>query len=227
MQVEQALVANAFAADIARPGLLAARAESFEEATAALAEAATDAGRPISDFTVVAGQAPGVFIVATIDESQRPVLEALKMGGGPFYTFVRPFHLCALEVPNTIREAVRGEPPLLDNSRVPRIGVGAVAKKSLQPGDRIEAGIGSPEVRGEAVRLSEEPSHVPIGLLYEATVRRRVEPGQLVRIDDVELPESFARDISLALIQQASSTLTPKRKLESTGHAPVGETFGN
>jgi predicted homoserine dehydrogenase-like protein len=203
VQMEQALVANAFDADIARRGLLAPQADSFEDAIDVLAAAAVQAGGPIADFSVVAGQAPGVFIIATIDESQRAVLDALKMGKGPYYTFVRPFHLCALEIPNTIRRAARGEPSLLDNSRCPRIGVGAVAKRPLEPGDRIEAGIGSFEVRGEALRFIDEPDHVPMGLMYDVTVRRHVEPGQLIRIDDVELPDSFARDITLDLVRRA------------------------
>ena len=202
VQIEQAFVANAFGAHIARPGLLAVQMDSVEGATRALADAAMELGHPISDFTVVPGQAPGVFVIATIDESQRPVLGALKMGDGPYYTFVRPYHLCALEIPNTIRSAMRGNPPLLDNSADPTIGVAAVSKRPLEPGERIEAGIGSFQVRGTAVRFRDEPNHVPIGLLYDATVTRPVEMGQMLTLDDVDLPDSYAREITLALVRR-------------------------
>ena len=203
VQIEQAFVANAFGASIAKPGLLAVQNDSADAATRALAEAAVELGHPISDFTVVPGQAPGVFVIATIAESQRPVLAALKMGEGPFYTFVRPYHLCALEIPNTLRRAMQGQPVLLNNSATPTIGVAAVAKRRLQAGERIETGIGSFQVRGTAVRFRDEPRHLPIGLLYGATVTRAVEPEQMLTIDDVDLPDSYARDITLELIRDA------------------------
>ncbi len=203
VQIEQAFVANAFGASIAKPGLLAVQNDSADAATRALAEAAVELGHPISDFTVVPGQAPGVFVIATIAESQRPVLAALKMGEGPFYTFVRPYHLCALEIPNTLRRAMQGQPVLLNNSATPTIGVAAVAKRRLQAGERIETGIGSFQVRGTAVRFCDEPRHLPIGLLYGATVTRPVEPEQMLTVDDVDLPDSYARDITLELIRDA------------------------
>ncbi|MGB5219719.1 MAG: hypothetical protein WBN60_01725 [Polyangiales bacterium] len=203
VQIEQAFVANAFGASIAKPGLLAVQNDSADAATRALAEAAVELGHPISDFTVVPGQAPGVFVIATIAESQRPVLAALKMGEGPFYTFIRPYHLCALEIPNTLRRAMQGQPVLLNNSARPTIGVAAVAKRRLQAGERIETGIGSFQVRGTAVRFRDEPRHLPIGLLYGATVTRAVEPEQMLTVDDVDLPDSYARDITLELIRDA------------------------
>jgi len=203
VQIEQAFVANAFGASIVKPGLLAVRNDSADEATRALAEAAVELGHPIADFTIVPGQAPGVFVIATIAESQRPVLAALKMGEGPFYTFVRPYHLCALEIPNTLRRAMQGQPVLLNNSATPTIGVAAVAKRRLQAGERIETGIGSFQVRGTAVRFRDEPRHLPIGLLYGATVTRPVEPEQMLTLDDVDLPDSYARDITLELIRDA------------------------
>ena len=92
-------------------------------------------------------------------------------------------------------------PSLLNNSATPTIGVAAVAKRSLEAGERIESGIGSFQVRGEAVRFRDEPNHLPIGLLYGATVTRPMEPDQMLTLDDVDLPDSYARDITLALIR--------------------------
>lgn len=129
------------------------------------------------------GQAPGIFVIATIAESQRPVLAALKMGDGPYYTFVRRYHLCALEIPNTIRRAMEGQPPLLHNSAAPTIGVAAVAKRSLRPGEHIDTGIGSFQMRGTAVRFRDEPSHLPIGLLLwrHCDASGRAGPDALAR----------------------------------------------
>lgn len=200
VQIEQALVANAFGGTIAKRGLIAARGDDFETATQQLVDAAAEMRQPIADFTVVPGQEPGVFIIATIDESQRPALEVLKMGPGPYYTLVRPYHLCGLEIPNTIRRAMRGGAPLLNNSANPTVGVAAVAKVDLRPGHHIETGVGSFFVRGEAVRFVDAPRHVPIGILADATITKPVEAGQLITVDDVDLPASAARDIALELV---------------------------
>lgn len=44
-------------------------------------------------------------------------------------------------------------------------------------------------MRGVAVRFRDEPDHVPIGLLYEATVVRPAENGQMLRLEDLDLPD--------------------------------------
>ena len=60
------------------------------------------------------------------------------------------------------------------------------------PGEVIRRGMGSFEVRGSAVRIAESPAHIPIGLLADAVVKRRIEPGQPISFDDVVIPESLA-----------------------------------
>jgi len=70
--------------------------------------------------------------------------------------------------------------------------VSAVAKRTLWPGERIRRGIGSFELRGEAVSIAANPHHLPIGLVDDGVVRRRVDPGQRLSLDDMEIPESPA-----------------------------------
>ena len=60
------------------------------------------------------------------------------------------------------------------------------------PGYRIERGLGSFDVRGMAVRIIEHPDHVPIGLLENAVVTKRIDRGHQVTFDDVELPNTLA-----------------------------------
>jgi predicted homoserine dehydrogenase-like protein len=203
VQVEQAFVANMYGADIARTGLLAPEDADFNAAAARLGEAATRHGQPLSDFIVSAGQVPGVFIVATHEAVHQPVLRYLKLGDGPYYVLIRPYHLCAMEIPKTIREVRAGQPPLLNNSARPRISVGAVAKKAIAPGKTVAHGVGSFLLRGEAVRIADVPRHVPIGLIQNATVTRAIEPGQMLELDDVDLPASFGLDIGLELLSGA------------------------
>jgi len=85
------------------------------------------------------------------------------------------------------------------------ISVAAVAKKPLEPGNVIRQGIGSFDVRGIAVRIKDSPTHVPIGLLSNAVVKRHIEPEQQISFDDVELPDSLAlrawQEIKQNLIQ--------------------------
>ncbi len=192
MQIEQALVANGLGADIIQDGLLGAAAESMREGGAILAEHAKRLGTPIADYVIAPNDSAGVFIVGEHDLRQRPYLEYLKLGDGPYYTLVQNHHLCHLEIARTIRRMANGGKPLLDNSMAPRFGVSAVAKRTLWPGERIRRGIGSFELRGEAVSIAANPHHLPIGLVDDGVVRRRVDPGQRLSLDDMEIPESPA-----------------------------------
>ena len=84
---------------------------------------------------------------------------------------------------------------LLNNGANPKLSVAAIAKHDIAPGDKIKKGIGSFDVRGEAVYIENHPDHVPIGLLADATFVREVKAGEMVTFADVELPESLALDI--------------------------------
>src|SRR5690606_12652561 len=107
-------------------------------------------------------------------------------------------HLCPLEIPRTLLEVARGAAPLLHNGVVPHVGVRAVAKRAVKRGERIERALGSFEFRGTALAMADHPDHVPICLLSNAVVRESIDPGQVVSLDDVDLPESRALEIYLA-----------------------------
>ena len=47
-------------------------------------------------------------------------------------------------------------------------------------------------MRGEAIRISDYPEHVPIGLVFVVVVKRYVEPGEIITFDDIEIRESQA-----------------------------------
>lgn len=192
VEIEQALVANGTGSDIAVPGLLGIASEDVPTGAIALAERASIAGCPISDYILSPKSPPGVFVVARHDERQKASLAYFKMGEGPYYVLLRNFHLCHLEIAKTIRRVLKGGGVLLNNGVNPAIGIAAVAKRRLVPGDLIRRGIGSFDVRGVAIRIADQPKHVPIGLLANAAVAKRIEPGQLIASDDVELPESLA-----------------------------------
>ncbi len=194
LQIEQALVANGLGATIAKDGLVGPRVDTIQAAVDALTAAASEVGRPISDYVLTPASPGSVFIIAIHShyEQQKSYLKYFKLGDGPHYLLLRNYHLCHLEIARTLRRIMAGSRAFLDNSFTPEVSVVAVAKHTLEPGSRIEHGIGGFDVRGIAVRFVEHVGHCPIGLLNRSTVVRRVEEGQMVSLSDVELPDSLA-----------------------------------
>lgn len=195
VQAEQILVANRFGATLAAEGMLGPDVGGLDEASEILSAAAAKSGRPISDFVVSPSLPHGVFIVARHDEAQRDALDYYKLGPGPNYTLIKPNILVHLEILKTIRRVVADGGVLLDNSSRPELSLGAVAKRDIAPGELIANAIGSFELRGHAIRISDHPDHLPIGLISEARIHRPIERGELVTEAAVEIPDSHAADL--------------------------------
>ncbi|USK68321.1 NAD(P)-dependent oxidoreductase [Peribacillus asahii] len=192
VQIEQTLVANGLGADILQTGLLRPEAEDVDSGGIYLARQAKEHGSAISDYLVCPKGPAGVFITAEHEENQRDALRYFKLGDGPYFTLIQNFHLCHLEILKTIRRVVNGGGVLLNNTAEPAISVGAVAKTKINSGEKITHGIGSFQVRGEAVRIKENKGHLPIGLLNNAVITRPIEEGQFITFEDVEIPDSLA-----------------------------------
>ncbi len=192
VQFEQALVANGLDATIAADGLLGLQAENVYAAGQELAQKAKGSGHALSDFVLSPGSPAGVFIVAEHDERQQLYLRNFKLGDGPYYVLLKNYHLCHLEIPKSIRRVLAGGGVLLNNSGSPAIGVAAVAKRTIEKGHVFQQVIGGFDVRGIAVKTAGNPDYVPIGLLDGAVARHRIEAGQQVTINDVDIPDSLA-----------------------------------
>lgn len=192
VQIEQALVANGLGAEIVVTGMLGVSSADVQTGGCLLADGAKRLGFPISDYILSPSAPAGIFIAAEHQDEQREYLRYLKLGDGPYYVLLQNFHLCHLEIQKTIRRVLSGGPVLINNTAHPRISVASISKEALQPGTFVERGMGSFLVRGEAVRITDMPDHVPIGLLDGATIVRNIEPGRYIRFDDVELPDSLA-----------------------------------
>ena len=192
LDIEQVLVANGCAATIPRGGMTGPKIDDISEAATALAEVAEREGEAVSDYVLSRMLPHGVFIAARHDIEQAAALSYLKCGEGPIYAIVRPAIYAHLEAMESIRSLVRERRVLLDNTRLPRFSVGSVAKRDLNSGDHLPFGIGSFDVRGRALRMEEYPDHMPIGLIQNAIVRRRIKRGDLLMFDDFELPEGLA-----------------------------------
>ncbi len=192
VQMEQAILANGLGADLVRPGMLGLETEQIEDVTNRLALSAKYRGKPISEYIVSRHAPPGVFIIAEHHQEQREYLRHCKMGDGPYYAIVTPYHLCHLEVIKTINRVFRGQGVLLGNGAAPVVSVAAIAKTDMSAGEWIDKAVGSFEFRGRAIRIEDDPDHVPISLLTQAVLKRRLRAGDVVRYDDVELPDSLA-----------------------------------
>jgi Oxidoreductase DRL, catalytic domain len=106
VQIEQALVANGLGAAITCRNLTGLACETVEEGATRLAALADAMDTPISDYLLSPRAPAGVFVVGRHREEQRPYLDYLKLGSGPDYLLLRPFHLVHLEIPKTIRHVL-------------------------------------------------------------------------------------------------------------------------
>jgi predicted homoserine dehydrogenase-like protein len=142
---------------------------------------------------------PGVLIlaenpIAAAQEGYLPFARLLTKAGAAF-VLLRPHHLVHLEIGKTLRRLARGMAPLLNNGSRPTATVAAVAKRPLAAGTVIEEALGGFDVRGEAVEIAGHEDVVPITLLDGARLRHSIEPGQILRTGDVEIPETLASSL--------------------------------
>ncbi len=150
----------------------------------------SDIGRV--DYSVGQGLAPGVFVIV---EAEHPRVHErmtdLKMGEGPYFSFIRPYHLTSLEVPLTCARAVLyGKADMVPLDK-PVAEVCAVAKRDLSPGETLDQ-IGEYTYRAWAMEVSRAraaEAH-PAGLLTGATVTQPIAKGALITAANTALPDA-------------------------------------
>ncbi len=224
VQIEQVIIGNGLGATITRQGMEGLASTNLDDSASLLGMMAERVGQPIVDYVIPSGYpAGGVFLVGRHDEDQARAIEYFKLGRGPFYTLVRPFHLCSLEVGKTVRRVLSGGGVLLNNSTEPTLGVAAIAKRAMKPGELIERGIGGFQFRGEAIKLAQHPDYVPIGLLRKTALKRAVEPGQIITFDDIDILPSRALDI---VMEQRKPRLVEVESKSEGWTAPCINTMG-
>ena len=206
VEIEQVLVANGLGAGIIQEGLVKLESDDMLEGGTILANEAKKLGYPVSDYLLSAKLPAGVFLVVEHDEDQQDSLRYYKLGDGPYYVLERTYHLCHLEIIKTIKRVLNGGGVLLNNGAHPQFSVAAIAKRDLKPGDKIKKGIGSFDVRGIAIDISNDLMHVPIGLLADAVIKNEIKEGERIHFDDVEVPESLALNIWKKIITESHSS---------------------
>ncbi len=132
------------------------------------------------DYSIGKGVAPGVFCV--VKPRHGRVLERmsdLKMGPGPNYTLLRPYHLTSLEVPlSAVRAVVKGAPDMQPAER-PVAECVTLAKRDLNPGDTLGK-IGEYDYRGFAMTWdgARDEGALPLGLAERARVIKPIRAGE-------------------------------------------------
>jgi predicted homoserine dehydrogenase-like protein len=133
--------------------------------------------------------APGVFAVVYSDEPRmRRDMKFITKATGPYYLHFRPYHLCDLETPQSVAEAVLlGEVTIA--SQAMHSEVVTIAKRRLKAGEKV-GGIGSADIYGLVYPYQQAKSlgAVPIGIAANGTVRQNISKGDLLT------QENFAPD---------------------------------
>ena len=190
--VEMAAIANATGLVPDKPGMHGPAAGPKDLAKVLVPE--TDGGvlKDIGrvDYSVGAGLAPGVFVIVEAEHPRvRERMKDLKMGDGPYYAFVRPYHLTSLEVPLTCARAVLyGKADMAPLER-PTAEVCAVAKKDLVPGETLDQ-IGEHCYRAWVMeaRAARQARAIPCGLLAGGKTIAPVAKGDLLTLDNASTP---------------------------------------
>lgn len=203
VQMEQAFVANGLNATILQKGMLGKETSDFMLSAEEIASQASELGQKVCEYVVSPSGPAGVFITGTHDKEQIDSLRYYKLGNGPYYTLVKPYHLPHLEIYKTILNTIRGGEVLLNNGPSPTISVAAIAKKDITKGTRIDKAIGSFLFRGEAIRIKDYKNHIPIGLLSNAVTKKDIKEGELVMLEDFDIETNLALDIWHKILEKA------------------------
>jgi predicted homoserine dehydrogenase-like protein len=187
---EQAMIGNAVGFGIAPPDLLGSAFDGHVDELVSHYD--PDRLRELGgiiDWVVGARPAPGVYVLALVDDpSEQTYLRLYKMGPGPLYVFYVPYHLCHYEVPLTIgRAALFGDAAI--SARTSSIEVVARAKTDLTAGTVID-GIGGFMTYGDCQNAAPVAAGglLPMGVAEGCRLVRDVARDQILRYADVLLP---------------------------------------
>lgn len=190
--VEMVAIANATGLIPDRPGMHgpAAGPDALSKVLIPQSAGGLLSGPGRVDFSVGKGVAPGVFVIIEAEHPRiQERLRDLKMGEGPYFTFMRPYHLTSLEVPLTCaRVVLYGKPDMVPMAR-PSAEVCAVAKRDLKRGEVLDQ-IGEYCYRAWAMEAGEAhaANAIPCGILTGCTVTAPIAKGALITTQNASIP---------------------------------------
>ena len=135
--------------------------------------------------------APGVFvIVRSYDERIRKDMQFITKAEGPYYLLFRPYHLCDLETPQSIAEAV-----LLNEVSVAadvfHSEVATMAKRDLRKGEKLNS-IGSADIYGRIYTYADARAlkAIPLGIAENGIAKTDIRKGELLTEFNIAMDES-------------------------------------
>jgi predicted homoserine dehydrogenase-like protein len=190
--VEMCAVSNATGLLPDVPGMRGPKVE-LEDLTKVFVPAA-DGGilsrRGVVDYSTGA-IAPGVFaIVYSEDARIRKEMKFITRADGPYYLHFRPYHLCDLETPQSVAEAVLlGEVTVSAENM--NSEVVCTAKRNIRAGEKL-GGIGGADWYGKIMCYDEARSvrAVPIGVGAGAVALRNIPIGSVITEADARVDDS-------------------------------------
>lgn len=188
LSVEMALLANAYNLKTETPGMRGPAARDVQEALKLFdLERIWESGQPVVDYLLGAQPGGGVFVIGRSDDPyQQKMMNYYKMGGGPFYLFYRPYHLCHIESMACIAEAVREGKSLLEPTFGFQTNVYTYAKRDLKAGEYLD-GLGGYTTYGiiENEEQNRQQPGLPICLSGALQLSRDLKRDEKIYWDDV------------------------------------------
>lgn len=189
LNIEMAIIANAFDLRVDQPGMSGPRLSDVQQVLQCFDFVKLrESPKPVVDYILGAEPGGGVFVVGYCGNSyQQRMLSYYKMGAGPFYLFCRPFHLCHIEAMAAVFKAVRHKECFLGPSAGIRTNVFAYAKRRLKVGATLD-GIGGYKCYGMVENLETDSllPGLPIALAEGVTLNRAVARDERITMSDID-----------------------------------------
>ena len=186
--VEMAAVANSTGLVPDVPGMHGPRVElaDLERTFIPRRDGGIFAGSGRVDYSTGA-IAPGVFAVVYSDNPRvRKDMKFITRSEGPYYLHFRPYHLCDIETPQSIAEAVLlGERTVTAEAMCAEVV--CVAKRGLSAGEKV-GGLGSADIYGRIYEYAEacQLRAIPLGLAPGGRVRAPIRAGEIMTVSNFD-----------------------------------------
>lgn len=190
VNIEMALIANALGLSAPIPGMRGPRARDVREALTLFDLPTLWKHRePVVDYVFGAEPKGGVFAIGYTDNVyQQSMLGWFppEIGKGPFYVFVRPFHLSHIEAMSSVAGAYLDRRADLQPDFGLKTNVYTYAKRDLHSGEKLD-GVGGYSCYGLIENVGEKNNNpgLPICLALDMTVKRDISRDEKITMQDV------------------------------------------
>jgi predicted homoserine dehydrogenase-like protein len=225
LNIEMAIIANAFGMKTLVPGMMGPRAAHVSEVPRIFdLHVLWEDRKPFVDYILGAEPGGGIFAVGYHKHPyQQSMMEYYKMGKGPFYLFYRPYHLCHVEAIASVAEPFLYEKALLQPQKGYQTDVYAYAKTDLKAGDTLD-GLGGYTCYG-MIENCVEPNgqnRLPVLLAENVILKKDIPKDGKINFEDVQVKDDDYAFKIAAKAAVASRELGGKISVISDMHDTAG-----